>query len=535
MKIWDDITTTALMGTERHPGKLPAEANSPLDIALARIDKRDPETVLLAAAGLVTIYRKAGAKCGVSTVELPAPAIPDTLPECSPKAANLLAIVFTNGEYRELLPEALTLLIDAGKRVSPALLPDLLDLGRQNTSIRDDLMRVIDNRGTWLAGQNPDWSYAALMLPNHAISPMIGGKGVELGEWALAPRAARVAALRALGERDPATARELLRSTWSTESADDRAALLAARIVNLAQEDEDFLEAALDDRSALVRGVAVDLLSRLPESRYVRRMVERARRMVSVRYDFAAGHVLEVNLPRERDAAMIRDGIEADGSTRQSPPGTTDEGIRSGWLRQIVASIPPSHWSREFDRPPADILDLVDKSDWADVLRRALIQAANRHPDIEWTLALVRALIQNRSATQQLTELAPAIGRLPATEIEPIVLIVLDRAPLGAPGPLRTLLNTYPGRWSPTLTQAVLGKINSTLTQFGDHQTISAVATLIREMALRIPPSLAEEAQAAVAGGPTETNMYWARQIDQAFAILTMRRDLEEAILEKSS
>ena len=71
-------------------------------------------------------------------------------------------------------------------------------------------------------------------------------------------------------------ARELLAAGWSRETAEERAQLLAALSHGLSRADEEFLEAALDDRAAGVRAAARDLLARLPESAFLRRAAARA-------------------------------------------------------------------------------------------------------------------------------------------------------------------------------------------------------------------------------------------------------------------
>ena len=42
--------------------------------------------------------------------------------------------------------------------------------------------------------------------------------------------------------------------------------------IHLSIADHDFLEGCLDDRSKIVKEVAIDLLARLPESLFVQRM-----------------------------------------------------------------------------------------------------------------------------------------------------------------------------------------------------------------------------------------------------------------------
>jgi hypothetical protein len=138
----------------------------------------------------------------------------------------------------------------------------------------DDPPRL-GKRGRWLARQNPDWAYAvAGEVPDEP--------GAIDEAWTTGTPEARVALLRQLRQADPARGRELLASTWKTDGPEDRAAFLKAFEIGLGPDDEPFLEAALDDRRKEVRAAAIELLTRLPGSRLVRRMIERVAPLLSL-------------------------------------------------------------------------------------------------------------------------------------------------------------------------------------------------------------------------------------------------------------
>lgn len=113
------------------------------------------------------------------------------------------------GRHDRLLPEWLAAAAATGRRVPPYTLPDLLDRGRRDRSIREHLGVLAGQRGRWLAAYNPAWSYL-LDEPT--------------GEtWELGGAADRRAHLRALRSADPGAARRLLEGTWERETPDDRA------------------------------------------------------------------------------------------------------------------------------------------------------------------------------------------------------------------------------------------------------------------------------------------------------------------------
>src|SRR5205823_6656492 len=89
----------------------------------------------------------------------PEPCELEDRPRCGPRAAYYLSLML-GGQHREVLPELLEWIAAAGQRVPEDLLPDLLDLGRSARDLRAAILPVLGKRGPWLAGQNPDWSYA---------------------------------------------------------------------------------------------------------------------------------------------------------------------------------------------------------------------------------------------------------------------------------------------------------------------------------------------------------------------------------------
>jgi len=541
MKTWTDITTTALMGTERKPLPSIVDAGDPLSAALAIIVNpqpnttspspipmgegaggEGPESALLSAAALITVYRKVGAMPAVADVDLSTPAPPDVHPACSDKAAHVVAVLLAGGaSHAEIVVEAVRLLKQGGLRVPHALLPDLLAWAGRNKGVDVDIVPVIDSRGVWLAAQNPDWSFAA--------QPLIDAAAIDAAAWADIPNVTRRAIIAEVGKRDPAEARRLLTLTWATDSAEERSTQLTSMREWVTPADEEFLEQCLDDRSATVRSAAADLLTRLPDSRYVRRMIDRSRSVLKMDYHFQQGHVLHVTLPTDRDDSMKRDGIQADGGVRGS--SNLDTGIRSGWVRQIIAAIPTGHWSSVFGLSPGEFMALAHKSEWSTVLTNGLAQAANRHFDAEWTMGALRYVVEKRSLFDVLKEMGPAINRIPIRDLEPIILDLLARTQVGdTRSVVYWFIGAHRDELPVTLAKPILDKIGQTLSDFSDHQTLSMAITLMRETALKIPPAMVDDFAALVDHAQTLVPPVWHRQMDQALDILRLRKELHESI-----
>jgi hypothetical protein len=238
----------------------------------------------------------------------------------------------------------------AGRRPPAALLVTLLRLGTTTSDLRATVRTVAGPRGAWLAARNPRWSWAAPPEP-----------GAAADRFATATRAERAALLATLRATDPARGRELVESTWHSETAADRAGLLDTFASGLSDADEPFLESTLDDRAATVRAAAAALLDRLPRSRRAGRMADRLAALTKPDGT--------VELPGKPDAAARRDGIAG-----QREPGF---GPRASWLIHIVAAAPLPAIPDLRDAPP----ELV--TGWS--------KAALRQRDQAWLRALAEA------------------------------------------------------------------------------------------------------------------------------------------------
>ncbi|MEV7772141.1 DUF5691 domain-containing protein [Kitasatospora sp. NPDC086791] len=387
---WETLHTSALLGTDRRP--LPATA---LPLAGA-VDRADPATALLELAALATVRRRAGA-LPVPAAEPPGPPAPaDPRPELPEPAARRLAVLLagrtgaggggTLANLTELLPQWLATARARGLRPPAALVPGLLDAARARSELRSDAVALAGPLGRWLAGRNPDWRFVLRTTTQEPTHPPTGrADPADHQLWHEGLFAERVTHLTQLRRRDPAVGLELLRSTWSTERAEDRLLFLDALQDGLSPADEPFLEAALGDRSKNVRATAAELLSALPGSALAGRMAERAR--TAVRLAGAGTHLL-VTPPAECDAQMQRDGI--------TPKSPTGRGERAWWFGEVVAAAPLAVWPENTGLTPEQLLSLrvgdsIDEtsSSWADDLREAWARAAVRQHDTEWARALL--------------------------------------------------------------------------------------------------------------------------------------------------
>ncbi|MFE2067331.1 DUF5691 domain-containing protein [Streptomyces sp. NPDC059467] len=380
---WEDLVTTALLGTDRRP---PVTGGA----------GREAPEALLDEAAVATVRRRAGL-CPAPAARRPEPAAEDPRPALPAAAARRLAMLLsgrpgtgtggrrgTSPDLMELLPQWLAAANARGFAAPPQTLPALLDAARGRTDLRPAALAFAGPRALWLARLNQDWRFALRAAPGGGTA-LPGPEDIEAIRqlWQEGLFAERVALLTALRARTPDAARELLAGTWATERAEDRLMFLDSLRTGLAGGDEPFLEQALSDRSRNVRTTAAELLSALPGSALAGRMAVRAGACVAVDRT-GDGPVIAVEAPPECDAGMERDGVVA------KPPA--GRGERSWWLGQLVEATPLTAWSARLGgRTPGEIVALPVADGWQGELHAAWSRAAVRQRDADWARALLGA------------------------------------------------------------------------------------------------------------------------------------------------
>lgn len=378
---WEDLVTTALLGTDRralaHPGS-----------------GREAPVALLDEAAVATVRRRAGlrparaASRPEAAPEDPRPALPAA---AGRRLATLLADRSGGGtggrrgsspDLMELLPQWLAAANAHGYAAPPQALPALLDAARGRTDLRPAALAFAGPRGLWLARLNADWRFALRAAPGGgAALPDPADAEAVRRLWQEGLFAERVALLGALRADTPSLARGLLASTWTTERAEDRLMFLDSLRAGLSAADEPFLEQALGDRSRTVRATAAELLSALPASALAARMAVRAVACVALdRTENSPAIVVEP--PLECDSGMERDGVVA-----AAPAG---RGERSWWLGQLVEAAPLGAWRQRLGgRTAQEIVALPVTDGWQGELHAAWCRAAVRQRDAEWSRALL--------------------------------------------------------------------------------------------------------------------------------------------------
>jgi hypothetical protein len=483
---WPDVLASALVGTARTGGQADALLDSVAAHALRRRagialvhEARQPIPPVAPAAEALTVGPAANARIGdlLALDSAPRSAGPPMRGARRDLASRL-----------ELLDEWLAAAVAAGRMLPAELVPALLDAGRRHRELRPLIASVAGPLAGWLAAQRADWSYASGTTPVESTVDEV--QVWELG--AIVPRAAYLSRLR---RQDPAAARKLLERAWDAEPAEDRAALLKALGTGLSTDDEHLLERALDDRRRQVRDVALDLLARLPDSAYARRMAARASACVVVPGTGRIG----ISPPAACDPSMRRDGI--------APRPPAGMGERAWWLEEILARTPLHIWPE-----PRVFLARGVSEEWVTTVRRGLARAAAVQRDGAWAAILVGPLSADLAIAQADRQTAASHRRsddrllleslydtLPADDLATRATAALRRGLAGTTAGGGWLeeaahaLTMCPRPWPPAIAEAVFATLDD---QLGHRGTGWRVAGLCELAALRLPADLAPRAVA---------------------------------------
>jgi Family of unknown function (DUF5691) len=504
---WRELVAAALVGTDRRP-----LADTTGSAGATEPATTDPATTVLDRAAAWSVYRRAGAP-PVHDIAAPRPAPDEPNPVAGPAAAarlaGLLEAVWEGGARMALVAEWLTVAHERGRRVPPEWLPDLLDAARRYEVLRPLVVAAGGARVAWLAAQSPEWTFVTGThdpSAGHSLPPH------DLAAWregTLGQRAAYLTGLRADG---PDEGRALLGEEWSTLGPEERAHLLAVLRTGLGPADEEFLEAALDDKRREVREVAADLLAAVPGSAYNRRMADRARACLR-----PGEGTLTVQPPIECDAAMRRDGIVA-----RPPSGI---GARAWWLEQVLARAPLDaieYLTAELVRGASTV------DDWTWTTYRGLARAAAARGDHAWAAVLID-LLQGRPDARDRQLVEALHGALAPEEIVRRAIAVCATEP--GPEPLRrleTLLAHVAAPWPDDLSTAVVRWVDTAARGPVANRVSGVCGLAAMSMAPKFADLVARTAERLRSEAPTMPSAGYA--LDRMVTTLAFRHDMIEEL-----
>jgi hypothetical protein len=366
------LAATATIGTDRFGG--------------------DPAVVdtLLTEAAACGLRARAGWRPQVHAGSL-APCPPDERPVAPAPAIARLQMLLADRDAG-LIEEWATLAVSHAVRVDGVTAPVLLDWWARQTKRPPAVFAAIGRLGEWLASLNPDWQNragATGILADRSSTAQPSELAADTETlWQTGTNAERIALLTAVRRIDPSRGLALVASTWNDDAAAERVKFVELLREHASMADEPFLEAALDDRSKVVRRHVAAVLLRVPGSRWRQRMTAAARQFISVQSSGLLRKKTAITLrpPEAFDPAWERDGIE-----QQPPKGV---GQRAWWLRLILIGTDLTLWTELTGLTPAAVLDALQGDDFAGDAVAALVDGARLAGDPDWSAALARHLLR---------------------------------------------------------------------------------------------------------------------------------------------
>jgi hypothetical protein len=226
---------------------------------------------------------------------------------------------------------------------------------------------------------------------------------------------------------------------------------------------------------------------------------------------------------------MVRDGIEAKA-------GRSGYGERAWWLMQILSAAPPRTWSARFDEKPQALVELAHSTEWRRALLNGWATAAVRHRDREWATALLSGWIAHLAPDAPADEqpspelLAGLAAVVPQAELEGLIAASLKAARPSTDHPLLAVAQHLPARWRRSLSEMVLGVIESHLRSAGANVSWSLLQMMTERFALRISPEILPGAAALLDNQPPDRPPVYVSAIKRFIDTVRFRHDMLKEI-----
>jgi len=510
MELWNDLTRTALLGTER--GTRTWDAPDALGTLLSRLQAQetDAPVQLLRCSAVVGNFAQAGRLPARLASSAPSPAEPDPRPALG--SARHLRLLLQDDRLKSLFPEWLALIAEHGLRAPEASIPTLLGLASRSPDLRRAIMAVIGSKGLWLAGQSPEWE--------SLLSVADLGR-LDAALWETGTPEQRLAYLAQTRREDPAQAVELLAAVWSQEGARERRKLLGVLSDAPGSADVAFLESALADRSKDVRGDAAGLLARIPGSTVQTRALELLDGWLG--FESKTGLMgtlkgrkgqLSVTLPEDWDSAWTTIGIH------EKPP--KGMGRKAWWLEQLLGLVDPDHWVERWQRSAPDILRMVEGHEWQGTLLAGWRRATRHFSNGAWARALIAGTVDSDSEAALWAILSPS-------EQEDALTQSLAMPSKGEPFKRAfDRLGHLGHRWSPSFSSVVL---QACLKLFREQTPDANYAryAILRQVAAHLDPGGYPVVEQGL-GPYLQTSSPWQKIATEMLDTLRFRNDMIQAI-----
>lgn len=504
---WKELVKLALLGTDR--SSLSAAMKAELRGYGIDTDKEITEVVLESAA-LYAPLQKAGYVPIKWEKDLMEKSSEEQLAPCTKSSANHLSLILM-GRYPYALIEFVQTMANYQKCVPFELLPELLDKCTKDEVLWQQVQPIIGYRGNWLLDLNPIWQKLKVETSQE--------------KWETGTKVERVAILKQSRRKDPMAGLTMLLSTWAEDGLAEKVAFLKCLSIGLSDLDEVFLEECLDFPRKEIRENAAILLSELPNSQLQQRILAYLRETVKISQVEGVEKPFVI-LPSPKDKALIRDGINPKRKWKKG-------GETTGMLYQMVAILPPHHWTKIFERSPSETLYFFTQSEWAMMLIEGVAKAATLHSSVDWMEAVFRFWLANYN-NRQWSELniQLLLTELP-DEVFNEVLFEKLKARKALPeehSPLIQLLQKENCPWDDRLTNILMPQLKEWI---ADNVSYSWTGIQYRKMLKQAAYNIAPKKEKQLSQfwiGAAQNWAGWEKDIQQFLTVLRFRREMLEEL-----
>ncbi len=407
MNFYDTLIKTALLGTERSAIDWSAMPETIQERQVAVIENRSQEEQFLSLLALATNYKNAGLIPVKDIFDSILPSEEETKPYCSQQALSLLRYFLTEDNH-PLLGIWLSQCADKQLLVPPVFLPKLFDIARNSLEYREQVVKIMGNRGTWLLGLHPFFKHdLKLEISNENWAEILAHGNLEQ----------RVDVLKMLWESDAPKATEYVRNNWKSASAKEKVAFLATWKTFATLEDEMFILEQLENKAQSVREQALDILKILPNSHLAQQfqyvLAAAFAKKIDTKLMVMKTTKITFDAPLGIDDIFFKRGIEKESTDKQfSNP--------EFWINQIMASVNPEFWEQHFELSPKEIVAQFAAQKALKKFLDALVLATVKFKNSNWAVELLPntkifdiQLLEILPLMQKMSECEKYVGRFP--------------------------------------------------------------------------------------------------------------------------
>ncbi len=487
MEFWDNIIHTALLGTDKRQLRKEDFSEELAEVHEIINQTGDKEEQYLNIASVAFNYRKCGFQHTNKSVDR-TQAGEELRLHCSPQSHQLLNDILS-AESAALFGLWLRECNNKNQIVLSEYIPLLFDSGIKYKHLQQEIFAVTGKRGEWLLPFNEAWKFESVTI--------------DEGIWQTGTVEQRRAFLNKLRQTEADRSRELLKQVWSQENANTKAELLKQLSVGISNEDVEWLEQLMNEKSQKVKDEALKLLKLIPGSNVVQRYWEILKQSISMRKEkgllgIGSKTVLEIKLTDKIDDSIFKTGIEKVSS---------DKGVSENdfIVYQLLAAVPPSLFEENYQLPRKEIIDLFNKKKETKQFIPAFGLAAGTFKDVDWLKAVI-AVSDNKLY-------AEALQLLPEDEKEKYALGFFENEET-TEGVLHYLLFYYKKQWSLRLTKEIFKHTAKNHYRYG--------RPFYKEHILSIPSEIIPELEKCTPKEDYARDM-WTKTSEYITQLLTLR------------